>query len=163
MPCLGIVLPPQPSGSLPWDASRAHRLNTPRDVLLQVEDVINVAADAPRQAGVTPCTLKVLFTDGRQHLVGVEHMPLAGILGVTATPGTKVLLRAGARLHRGVALLTPSVVRLLHAATTNVWGEVYDVEVERAMAASPFVPPHLRRFGGNADASGVANGQRDMT
>ncbi|GAB0493214.1 hypothetical protein MMPV_004489 [Pyropia vietnamensis] len=147
-----------PSGSLPWDVSRAHRLTTPRDVLLQVEDVVNVASDAPRQAGVTPCTLKVLLTDGQQHLVGVEHSPLGGILGLAATPGSKVLLRAGARLHRGVVLLTPSVLRFLHAATTNVWGEVYDAEVERAMAASPFVPPHLRRFEGGGGAGASANG-----
>ncbi|KAK1857407.1 hypothetical protein I4F81_000026 [Pyropia yezoensis] len=64
-----------PSGSLPWDVSRAHRLSIPKDVLLQVEDVINVASEAPARRGPRPVLSKCSSPTGSSTWLGLNTPP----------------------------------------------------------------------------------------
>lgn len=148
-------------GSLPWDLLSAHAIRLGTKVLVQIEDVINIAAADPRSSAA-PSVLQFTLTDGSLEFVGVELEPLRGALSMKTTPGTKLVLMESTLVRRGCVLLTPKCISVLAEPAVNVWGADYEGKVAAALLAANVRNPRLSSFdsiaGGPraAGASGTA-------
>lgn len=123
-------------GSLPFDISTALDCTLGTPVLAQVEDVINLCApDNPRGRGLSPSTLLVHLSDGRQNFAAIELLPLGGRLNVFTTPGSKIKLLPAAMVRRGRVLLTPQTLETFGRTgpSGNVWGGEYEEKIAEAM------------------------------
>lgn len=123
-------------GNLPFNISTALDCTLGTPVLAQVEDVINLCApDNPRGRGLSPSTLLVHLSDGRQNFAAVELLPLGGRLNVSTTPGSKIKLLSAAVVRRGRVLLTPQTWETFGRTgpSGNVWGGGYEEKIAEAM------------------------------
>ena len=108
-------------GGLQWPVRNAHNTKLGVPLLVQVEDIINVAVSNPR-ASTGACVLQAVLSDGGQEFVAVEYRDLKGKLSIRTLPGSKVLLSASTPIRRGRVLLTPDSVRVLGSPRFDIWG-----------------------------------------
>lgn len=135
------------SGTIPFSVSEAHSVELSEHSLVQIEDVVNIAADDPRSRG-PPSTLLLRLYDGRQSFGGIERLPLGGRIGVKTTPGTKLRLSKGTVIRRGRILLSPCCIEVFGRvnAASNVWGERYEEAVSNALRAAGLRPREAVSF-----------------
>lgn len=132
-------------GTLPWNILDAHSVQLGTRVLVQIEDVINIASSDPRAADA-PRVLQFTLTDGHFDFVAVQLQPLPTRLSLRTLPGTKLVLHPTALVRRGRLLLTPADFTLLGSPTANVWGDAYDSAVDDALRAAHLRNPHASSF-----------------
>ncbi|EME30358.1 hypothetical protein Gasu_22660 isoform 1 [Galdieria sulphuraria] len=86
--------------------------------LVQLEDIIDIAAEEPRK-GKSNGTLKCTFFDGQQQVYGLELTDMKHCLSVRTPPGSKFLLHDPI-VHRGIILLTRNNCRYLGGVVVEV-------------------------------------------
>ena len=132
-------------GGLPWRVSEGHNITIGCRLLVQVEDVINIANADPRKASPN-CVLQLVLTDGCQEFVAVQLRPVPQ-LKLTTRPGTKVVLGENTAIRRGRVLLTPDfVVSVLAEPPENVWGSQYEERVRNALQMANLPVPNVSSF-----------------
>lgn len=141
------------TGSLPWNILDAHSVQLNTKVLVQVEDVINIASADPRSADM-PRNLQMTLTDGRTEFVGVELESLGSRISLRTVPGTKLVLLPTALVRRGRVLLTAKDFTFLGAPSANVWGPSYDKKIADTLVAAGLPNPKASTFDSITGTSG---------
>lgn len=131
-------------GTLPWNILDAHSVQLDTKVLVQIEDVINVASSDPRSADA-PRVLQLTVTDGCTDFVAVELEPLPR-LSLMTVPGTKIILHPTALVRRGRVFLTAKDFTFLGPPSSNIWGDAYDEKVASALSAAGLHNPTASTF-----------------
>lgn len=121
-------------GTLPWNILEAHSVQLDTKVLVQIEDVINIASSDPRSRDA-PTVLQLTVTDGCTDFVAIELEPLQR-LSLMTVPGTKVILHPSALVRRGRVFLTTKDFTFLGPPSSNIWGDAYDEKVASALGAA---------------------------
>eukprot|EP00737_Agarophyton_chilense_P003194 gb/GEZJ01003711.1/.p1 GENE.gb/GEZJ01003711.1/~~gb/GEZJ01003711.1/.p1 ORF type:complete len:519 (+),score=74.88 gb/GEZJ01003711.1/:901-2457(+) len=119
-------------GTLPWNILQAHSVQLGVKVLVQVEDVINIANANPRSHDV-PRVLQLTLNDGAIDFVAVELEPLGGRISMKTTPGTKIVLLPSTLVRRGRAFLTSSDFIFFGSPPTNLWGEPHQQRIAQSL------------------------------
>eukprot|EP00177_Eucheuma_denticulatum_P004927 GFKZ01008949.1.p1 GENE.GFKZ01008949.1~~GFKZ01008949.1.p1 ORF type:complete len:553 (-),score=72.12 GFKZ01008949.1:2159-3817(-) len=158
-------------GTLPWSISTAHSVQLDTKVLVQIDDLINIANSNPRSPD-PPRVLQITLSDGALDFVAVELEPCPR-LSLLTVPGTKLVLHPTALARRGRLFLTPTDFTFLGApactpANNIVWADQRDRKIAQALAAAGLHNPNLSSFdtiaSGNApflpDMGGIADAVR---
>uniref|UniRef100_A0A6A7FM68 RecQ-mediated genome instability protein 1 n=1 Tax=Hirondellea gigas TaxID=1518452 RepID=A0A6A7FM68_9CRUS len=127
------------TGSLPVGITEQHNITLPKDTMMQIinvreiglpaysqlqqlrkDDIVNqlVDTDKPNQQSWEPKPSRMLLlklTDGVTELKGMEYTPM-NTISLQTKPGTKILVRGGSNMRRGVLLLTISNTTVLGGA-----------------------------------------------
>jgi len=140
-------------GTLPWNILDAHSVQLNTKVLVQVEDVINIAHTDPRSSDM-PRVLQFTLTDGNLDFVAVELEPLGGRLSMRTVPGSKLVLLPTALVRRGRVLLTAKDFTFLGGPSTNIWGTSYNDKIAEALRAANLRNPNASSFDSIAPAGG---------
>lgn len=149
-------------GSLPWNILEAHSVQLNVKVLVQIEDVINIASADPRSADM-PRVLQMTLTDGALDFVAVELESLGGRLSMRTVPGTKLILLPTALVRRGRILLTSKDFSFLGGPSNNVWGDAYNERIAESLRAAGLPNPKASTFDTIASASGNERGNMAST
>lgn len=166
------------TGTLPWNLCDAHSVQLNTKVLVQIEDVINIANSDPRSTDA-PRVLQLTLTDGHLDFVAVELEPLRR-LSMMTVPGTKLVLQPTALVRRGRLFLTGNDFTFLGSPASNlssniVWGEAHAEKVNAALCDAGLPNPKASTFdaiardngqlppdmGGIADAARIADEARE--
>lgn len=120
-------------GTSPWNVHDAHAICLGTRMLVQIEDIINIANTNSR-AVERPTVMQMTLNDGYNEFVGVELEPWPNRVSLSTLPGTKIVLEPSARVMRGRMLLRERDFFVLGSAPNNIWGQSYDsavAEVQR--------------------------------
>lgn len=142
-------------GTLPWNILEAHSVQLGTKVLVQIEDVINVANSDPRSADA-PRVLQFTLTDGSIDFVAVELEPLSSRISMRTVPGTKLVLHSTTLVRRGRVMLTENDYTFLGSPPSNIWGDDYSTRVSQALVAARLQNPNMSSF--DSIAPGPASG-----
>ncbi|GLC35866.1 recQ-mediated genome instability protein 1 [Pleodorina starrii] len=131
------------SATLPTNTKEMHKEVLMGKFVLQLDEVINMAAAARERYTEQPCgrCLKFALTDGCQQVVGVEHAHLP-TLTWDCPAGSKVLIH-NVPIRRGMLLLGPDNTALLG-------GQVERLEAARQRAVAAWTKPVVGRPAGSA-------------
>lgn len=100
------------SGSINQNIISLHNQYFKGPSLVQIKEIINIGENIEKKYKDTPHrTLKILFTDGKHHIVGIEHTRLSKI-SVNTTPGSKVILK-NVLIKHGLLLLNDENIEYL--------------------------------------------------
>lgn len=144
-------------GSLPWNILAAHSVQLDTKVLVQIEDIINIASSNPRSMDA-PRVLQFALTDGSVDFIAVELEPLSSRISMRTLPGTKLVLHPSTLIRRGRALLTEKDYTLLGSPPTNIWGASYDQKVSEALTAARLQNPSASSFDSIARSTAPTSG-----
>ncbi|CDF38576.1 unnamed protein product [Chondrus crispus] len=131
-------------GTLPWNVLEAHSVQLGTKVLVQVEDIINIASSDPRSK-TSPTVLQVTITDGCTDFVAVELESLQRISLLTI-PGTKIILHPTTLVRRGRVFLTSKDFTYLGPPPSNVWGSAYNEKISSALSSAGLPNPKTSTF-----------------
>lgn len=123
---LGIIS----SGTLPWNVSDAHAVRLGTRVLVQIDDITNIANPDPR-SNERPRVLLLTLNDGCRDFTGVE-LECWQRISLSTTLGTKIILQNSARIMRGCVLLRERDFIVLGSPPSNIWGASHEELVSQA-------------------------------
>lgn len=118
-------------GTSPWNVCDAHAINLGTRILVQIDDIINIANANPRAAN-RPVVIQMTLNDGYNEFVGVELEPWPNRVSLSTVPGTKIVLEPSARVMRGRVVLRDRDFFVLGTPPNNVWGASYQNMVSQA-------------------------------
>lgn len=144
-------------GTLPWSIISAHSVQLDTKVLVQIEDVINIASADPRSMDA-PRVLQFSLTDGSIDFIALELEPLSSRISMRTVPGTKLVLHPSALVRRGRVMLTEKDYTFLGSPPTNIWGTSYSQKVSEALTAARLQNPNASSFDSIARSTTTAAG-----
>lgn len=133
------------TGTLPWNVLEAHSVQLGIKVLVQIEDVINIANANPR-SHEAPRVLQMTLNDGAIDFVAVELQPLGGRISMKTIPGTKIMLLPSTLVQRGRLLLTASDFTFFGSPSANLWGDGFDSQIAEALKDAGLPNPNASSF-----------------
>lgn len=124
---LGVVT----LGTSPWSVNDAHGVKLGTRMLVQIDDIINIANSNPRAVNC-PVVMQMTLNDGCNEFVGVELEPWPNRILLSTAPGTKIVLEPSVRVMRGRVLLRECDFFVLGSPPNNIWGASYGNAVTKA-------------------------------